>query len=259
MMPEIPASELSRDLAQAVEGGQFLLHYQPQVALATGRIVGVEALIRWRHPGLGLIPPGRFIPLAERTGLIVPIGEWALEAACAQTQAWSLQGLPLRMAVNLSARQFSQPDLVDKVASAMQAGALGPGLLELELTESCVMEDAQAATRQLDALAALGCRIALDDFGTGYSSLSLLSRFPISVLKIDQSFVHGITGNPYDAALVSAINAMAHTLGMESVAEGVETPEQLALLKGCGCDIAQGYLLARPAVPGELDLRRVYA
>jgi EAL domain-containing protein (putative c-di-GMP-specific phosphodiesterase class I) len=206
-----------------------------------------------------MIPPARFIPLAEETGLIVPIGDWVLREACAQAQTWCRQGLEgLYVAVNLSARQFSQPNLVERVVEALQASALSPSLLELELTESCVMEDPIAAARQLEDIADLGVRIAIDDFGTGYSSLGHLSRFSIHVLKIDQSFVQGITNNPYDAALVSAINAMAHSLGMTSVAEGVETSAQLALLKGCGCDRVQGYLLARPAPPESLDLRRQY-
>ncbi len=252
--------ELAQELGLAAQRGELRLHYQPQVDLSNGRIVGVESLIRWQHPRLGLVPPSRFIPLAEETGQIVGIGEWALREACVQAQAWCGQGLEgLCVAVNLSARQFSQPDLVQIVAGALRAGDLRPGLLELELTESCVMEDPVAGALQLTAISDLGVRTAIDDFGTGYSSLNHLSRFPIKVLKIDQSFVRGITGDPYDAALVSAINAMAHSLGMKSVAEGVETPEQLALLKGCGCDVAQGYLLARPAPPEALDLRRRYA
>ena len=251
--------ELAEALGHAVEREELRLHYQPQVSLSNGRVVGVEALIRWQHPRLGLIPPARFIPLAEETGLIVPIGDWALRSACAQAKAWCRQGLEgLSVAVNLSARQFIRPDLPATVARALKANDLRPGLLELELTESCVMEDPVAGAHQLAAIADLGIRIALDDFGTGYSSLSHLSRFSIQVLKIDQSFVRGITNDPYDAALVSAINAMAHSLGMTSVAEGVETPEQLALLKGCGCDVVQGYLLARPAPAGDLDLTRRY-
>jgi len=250
--------ELLHELEHAAERGELLLHYQPQVDLSSGRVVAAEALIRWQHPRLGLVPPVRFIPLAEESGLIVPIGNWVLRTACAQAQAWRRQGLDLRVAVNLSARQFGLDDLAATVAGALQASGLDPGRLELELTESCIVEDAKAAALQLGAIAALGTPIALDDFGTGYSSLSLLNRFSISVLKIDQSFVRGITGDPYAAALVSAINAMAHSLGMKSVAEGVETPEQLALLKGCGCDMVQGYLLARPAAPEMLDLRHVY-
>ena len=259
MTSPTPTPDLTDALSRAAERGELRLHYQPQVALDTGRVTGLEALMRWQHPEIGLIPPGRFIALAEEKGLIGSLGTWALNAACAQALAWRKAGLgDLGVAVNVSPRQFGKPNLVDTVGEVLVASGLPPALLELELTESCVMEDVDTAGRQLDLIAALGVRIALDDFGTGYSSLSHLSRFPIHVLKIDQSFVKAITGDPYHAALVSAISAMAHSLGMKSVAEGVETPEQLALLKGCGCDVVQGYLLARPAPAGELDLGKRY-
>ncbi|MGZ3254651.1 MAG: bifunctional diguanylate cyclase/phosphodiesterase, partial [Burkholderiaceae bacterium] len=216
------------DLRAALEQDQFVLHYQPQVDLRTGKIIGVEALIRWNHPEFGMIAPSRFIALAEETGLIVPIGAWVIRTACAQNKAWQRAGHgKLKVAVNLSARQFAQHDLVELIAFALAETKLEPQYLEVELTESMVMADVERAIEILRKLNELGIQISIDDFGTGYSSLSYLKRFPIDVLKIDQSFVRDITIDPDDAAIVASIISLAHSLRLQVVAEGVETAEQL--------------------------------
>jgi EAL domain-containing protein (putative c-di-GMP-specific phosphodiesterase class I) len=238
---------LEADLRQALERGEFELHYQPQVALHGGRIVGMEALLRWNHPRLGQIAPGRFIGLAEEMGLIVPIGAWAMREACAQTRAWQLAGLgELRVAVNLSARQFAQKGLLQAVADVLQSTGLEARFLDLELTESMVMSDVEHAIAILRNLKGLGIHISIDDFGTGYSSLSYLRRFPIDVLKIDQSFVNDISVDADDAAIVESIISLAHSLRLSVVAEGVETAEQLAFLRAHGCEQMQGYFFSRP-------------
>jgi EAL domain-containing protein (putative c-di-GMP-specific phosphodiesterase class I) len=235
------------DLRNALEREEFILHYQPQVDLHTREIVGVEALIRWQHPELGMVPPVRFIGLAEETGLIVPIGAWVIRTACMQNKAWQLSGLGhLRMSVNLSARQFGQQDLVESIALALRETKLAPEYLEIELTESLVMADVDRAIGILRELKALGVKLSIDDFGTGYSSLSYLKRFPIDVLKIDRSFVNDITIDPDDAAIVASIISLAHSLRLQVIAEGVETEEQLSYLRQHDCDQIQGYFFSRP-------------
>jgi diguanylate cyclase (GGDEF)-like protein/PAS domain S-box-containing protein len=240
------------DLRNALERGEFLLHYQPQVDLHSGKIVGMEALIRWLHPELGMVSPLRFIGLAEETGLIIPIGAWVLRTACAQCQAWQQAGLGrLRIAVNLSARQFAQQDLVRFIADVLEDTGLDPTCLEIELTESLVMKDVERAIGVLRDLKSLGVHISVDDFGTGYSSLSYLKRFPIDVLKIDQSFVRDITLDSDDAAIVASIISLAHSLRLHVIAEGVETEEQLAYLRQHRCDEMQGYYFSRPVSASE--------
>jgi diguanylate cyclase (GGDEF)-like protein/PAS domain S-box-containing protein len=244
--------EIETELRRALEREEFLLYYQPQVDLLSGRITGAEALIRWRHPARGMVPPDRFIPLAEETGLIAPIGEWVLDSACEQARRWQDEGLPpIRIAINLSARQLRQSHLARLVRQALWVNGLEARYLELELTESAVTHDPEEAAARLRELSATGVGIALDDFGTGYSSLNHLKRFPISRLKIDRSFVRGIAANLDDAAIVSATVAMAHGLGIEVIAEGVETGEQLNYLRQRHCDQAQGYYFSRPLPAGE--------
>ncbi len=239
---------LETSLRQAIVQQEFVLHYQPQVDVASGDIVGVEALVRWDHPISGLIAPLRFIPLAEETGLIIPLGEWVLFAACAQAKTWSERvGMPpVTMAVNLSPRQFRQEKLAEHVRAVLDATGLAPALLELEITESALMENAEQAIATLSALKALGIRISMDDFGTGYSSLAQLKRFPIDKLKIDQSFMHGIPQDRSDMEIAATIIAMARNLHLKVLAEGVETEAQLAFLQIHACDAYQGYLCSRP-------------
>ena len=239
-------------LRLALDRGQFLLHYQPIVAAADGKITGVEALIRWQHDELGLVLPMQFIPLAEETGLIVPIGEWVLRSACAQVMRWQATGLPeLRLSVNLSARQFRDKNLIHAVSSALRAAGTEAHCLDLEITESILVEG-QGPLDILQKLSALGVEFAIDDFGTGYSSLSYLKRLPIDTLKIDKSFVRDIPGDADDTAIVIAIIAMAHSLGMRVIAEGVETQEQRQFLHAHGCDAMQGYYFSKPLPPEEL-------
>ncbi|MDP3844715.1 MAG: EAL domain-containing protein [Oxalobacteraceae bacterium] len=246
---------LEGDLRNALERNEFLLHYQPQVDLRSGHIVGMEALIRWQHPTLGMIAPDRFIMLAEETGLIVPIGAWVIRTACAQNRAWQLAGLGyLRVAVNLSAIQFAQQDIVKSIAAVLQETGLAAQYLEIELTESLIMTDVEHAIGILRELKALGLQLSIDDFGTGYSSLSYLKRFPIDVLKIDQSFVRDITIDPDDAAIVAAIISLAHSLRINVIAEGVETAAQLAYLRRNQCDEMQGYYFSRPVPADAFEL-----
>lgn len=246
--------QIEADLRHALERNEFVLHYQPQVNLATGAMSGMEVLLRWEHPVLGMIPPSRFIGLAEEMGLIIPIGDWVLRSACRQTKAWQRDGMPsLRVAVNLSARQFTQKGLVQTVADILDETGLDAACLELELTESMVMSDVDNAITILRNLKNLGVHIAIDDFGTGYSSLSYLRRFPIDVLKIDQSFVRDITLEKDDAAIVVSIISLAHSLRLSVIAEGVETAEQLAFLRSHGCDEAQGYFFSRPVGALEFE------
>jgi diguanylate cyclase (GGDEF)-like protein/PAS domain S-box-containing protein len=245
---------LTNDLRKALERDELLLHYQPRVALASGRITGVEALIRWRHPRLGLIAPMQFIPLAEETGLIEPIGEWVIKTACRQMQAWQASGLaPPRIAVNLSARQFRQANLPQRIVSILDETGLDARRLELEITESTVMHDPERARKMLAELHALGIAISIDDFGTGYSSLSYLKRFPIDYLKIDLSFVRELPHNPDDVAITQAIIAMANSLKLRVIAEGVETTEQRVFLHHEGCEEMQGYLFSRPRTAADLE------
>jgi diguanylate cyclase (GGDEF)-like protein/PAS domain S-box-containing protein len=244
-------SELEYNLRQALAREEFFLVFQPQVDQMTGKVLGAEVLLRWQHSENGLISPGQFIPLAEESGLILPIGHWVLQTACAQNKAWQLAGYPpMPIAVNLSARQFQQPDFFDQVAQVLKDTGLAPCYLELELTESLLMADAQAAAETLRALRNLGVGIAIDDFGTGYSSLSYLKRFPIDRIKIAQEFVLDINRDPEDAAIVETIIAMAHGLGLDIVVEGVETESQLQFLRARKCRVMQGYYFGRP-MPAE--------
>jgi diguanylate cyclase (GGDEF)-like protein/PAS domain S-box-containing protein len=239
--------ELEGALRSALERGQLALHYQPQIDRQDGRIVGVEALLRWQHPTLGLVPPARFIPLAEETGLIIPIGEWVLRTACAQAQAWQQAGHQgLSVAVNMSAKQFQQQDVPALVREVLATTGLPARCLELELTESVLMHDTDATVETMRQIKRLGVRLALDDFGTGYSSLSYLKRFPIDVLKIDRSFTLEVTSDDGAASITRAIIAMARSLNMTTVAEGVETQAQLDFLGALGCDVMQGYHIGRP-------------
>jgi diguanylate cyclase (GGDEF)-like protein len=239
--------ELESDLSRALERGEFLLHYQPKVEIATGLITGTEALLRWEHPVRGLVSPLDFISLAEETGLIVPIGEWVLATACAQNKLWQDMGLTkLGISVNLSARQFSDSMLLSKLTRIIHASGLDPSSLELEITESVVMSHAECAVGVLEQLKSIGVRIAIDDFGTGYSSLGYLKRFPIDTLKVDRSFIRDIPADSGDKKIARAIIAMAHALRLEVVAEGVENAEQLKFLRAQHCDAVQGYFLFRP-------------
>jgi diguanylate cyclase (GGDEF)-like protein/PAS domain S-box-containing protein len=238
-------------LRRALERQEFVLHYQPKVDIASGRITGVEALVRWQSAELGMVSPGRFIPLAERSGLIVPVGEWVLRTACAQAKAWQEQGLPpLLMSVNVSPRQFREADLADTVQRALTDHRLEPRYLELEITEGMIMQRTERTIALLETLQRLGARLSIDDFGTGYSSLAYLKRFPVQRLKIDQSFVRDVAADADDAAIVIAIIGLAKSLKMDVTAEGVETAEQLAFLTEHGCDEYQGYHFSRP-VPAE--------
>ncbi|MCP5278425.1 MAG: bifunctional diguanylate cyclase/phosphodiesterase [Thiobacillus sp.] len=239
--------ELENHLRHALSRQEWFLVYQPQVEVASGRIIGAEALLRWRHPTRGLISPASFIPLAEETGLIVPIGAWVLQTACAQARRWIDDGFPpLTMAVNLSARQFESEQLAEEIAATLNATGLPPQTLELEVTESLAMEDVERSIRTLRALKALGIRISVDDFGTGYSSLAYLRRLPIDKLKVDQSFVRALENDPASAMLVRAIVELGHSLDLAIIAEGVENQAQLAFLKEIGCEEAQGYWFSRP-------------
>jgi diguanylate cyclase (GGDEF)-like protein/PAS domain S-box-containing protein len=254
--------KLGSELRRALERQEFVLHYQPQVNLATGEIVGVEALIRWLRADKTLVAPNDFIPIAEETGLIVPIGEWVLRTACAQYQAWKLAGLPaIRMGVNLSARQFNQQDLVKMVARVLQETGCSADRLGLEITESILMDNPVQAADTLQELSDMGIHLSIDDFGTGYSSLSYLKRFPINSLKIDRSFVNDITHDADDAAIVTAVIALAHSLNLEVIAEGVETIEQLDFLSGQRCDQMQGYYFSRPVPALEMGnlLRKIHS
>ena len=239
--------KLENQLRRALEHHEFALVYQPKANLATGKITGVEALLRWHPPGKGTVSPDRFISVLEDSGLILPVGSWVLRTACEQLAAWDSEGLPpLTLAVNLSVRQLRQPHLARLVADAINDAGIAPERLELELTESLLMEDSEASRETLGMFAAMGVRVAMDDFGTGYSSLSYLKRFDIDTLKIDRSFVSELPHDPEDGAIATAIIAMGHSLQMKIVAEGVETPAQAEFLRQLGCDEMQGYLLTRP-------------
>ena len=242
---------LEGDLRRALENGEFFLCYQPQIDLVTRRIVGMETLIRWQHPQRGLISPVQFIPLAEETGLIVPIGAWVLRTACAQAKAWQDAGLPpVRLSVNLSARQFIQRDLIASIREVLEETGLSAEYLELELTESLIMHNAELFISTLREIREIGIELAVDDFGTGYSSLSYLKRFPINRLKIDQSFVRDVAGDADSGAISAAIIMLGHSLGLKVIAEGVETIEQLDFLQSSRCNEIQGFYFSRP-LPAE--------
>jgi len=244
---------LEHKLRRAIEEKQFELYYQPQWDMYSRTLIGVEALVRWRHPQDGPISPGRFIPVAEDTGLIRPLGEWVLRTACAQVRSWQDRGYPpVRVGVNISGRQFRQPDLVEMIDRILAETGLDPRFLELELTETYLMEDARSTSRILEFLKVRGVELAIDDFGTGYSSLNYLKHFPIDRIKIDQTFVREVTSSRDDAAIVEAIIAMAGSLDLDVIAEGVETAQQLRFLKAKGCREMQGYFFARPMPADEM-------
>ncbi|HOZ65278.1 MAG TPA: GGDEF domain-containing phosphodiesterase, partial [Burkholderiaceae bacterium] len=243
---------MQNGLRRAIERKEFVLHYQPQMDLITGTIFGAEALIRWNHPDMGMVSPARFIPVAEESGLIVQIGEWVMGEACRQAVAWQRAGLPpLSIAVNLSAVQFKRGDVTQVVSQALQETGLNPGLLELELTESILMQHVEGVLSTLQSLKRMGVTLSIDDFGTGYSSLSYLKRFDIDKLKIDQSFVRDLASDPDDAAIVRAIIQMAHSLSLKTIAEGVETASALQILNDFQCDEAQGFHFSRPLPADE--------
>ncbi len=246
---------LETGLRLALKREEMYLLYQPKIDLTTREVIGAEALIRWRHPELGLVPPSRFVPVAEESGMVGEIGEWVLRAACKQIYDWQKMGLSPQIAVNVSARQFQQYDVSQLVSTVIGEARISPESLELELTESAVMHDAEASIVTVEKLKQLGVGIAIDDFGTGYSSLSYLKRLPVDLLKIDQSFVRDISNDPNDAAIVRAIITLARSLGMKVTAEGVETEAQMAFLVSYGCQFAQGYLFGKPMTAAELTAR----
>jgi diguanylate cyclase (GGDEF)-like protein/PAS domain S-box-containing protein len=249
--------QVETDLRRAVEQQEFTVHYQPITSVPTGRTIGFEALVRWRHPSLGLIPPAEFIPLAEENGLIIPLGRWTLHEACRQMSEWNERyrsAPPLSVSVNLSSRQFMQRDLVDQIRQVLSDERFDPGRLKLEITESMIMEDPDSAIAMLEQLRALDIQASIDDFGTGYSSLSYLHRFPLDTLKVDRSFVTTISARNGPSEIMRTIVTLAHNLGLDVVAEGVETADQLAGLRALGCEYAQGYLISRP-LAGEAASR----
>lgn len=245
---------LERDLHHALSRAELEVYYQPQVNLKTGKIVGAEALLRWLHTEKGFIAPGRFIPIAEETGLIEQIGKWVLVTACEQIKAWENSGLgKLRVAVNLSGSQFNQPNLDQELLYILENTGIDPQYLELELTESILIEKVDRSMLELNVLKAIGVQIAIDDFGTGYSSLSYLQKFPFDVLKIDRCFIHNIDKNTKNSAITTAIISMAHQLGLKVIAEGVETSTELAFLSEHNCDIVQGFLFSKPIKASEFE------
>jgi EAL domain-containing protein (putative c-di-GMP-specific phosphodiesterase class I)/CheY-like chemotaxis protein len=249
---------MTQELIDALDAGQFVLHYQAKVELSTGQVVGSEALVRWQHPQRGLVMPGQFLAAAEGSDAILAIGEWVLRAGCTQTAAWHDAGLPaVSLSVNLSARQFGDEALERRIADVLADTGLRPSSLELELTEKTVMHDAARFVERLDALKRLGIKLSLDDFGTGYSNLSYLKRFPLDRLKVDQSFVRDVTTSPDDASIVRAVISLGHSLGLDIVAEGVETQAQVEWLRRERCDQIQGYVFSRPlaATPFEALLQ----
>ncbi|MEP6516055.1 EAL domain-containing response regulator [Microcoleus vaginatus] len=245
--------QIKNCLCNALEREEFQVYYQPQVNVQTGKIMSAEALVRWVHPEKGLISPAEFIPHAEATGFIVQLGEWVLQTACKQMQVWQNAGFPLRIAVNLSPRQFHQPDLSSRVAQILAETGLQASSLELELTESLMVEDAESAIATLQHLKNLGVCISLDDFGTGYSSLSYLTQYPFDTLKIDRCFISNITDGCTNAAIVKAIIEMAHSLCLEVIAEGVETEAEKDFLWRYKCDIMQGYLFSPPLAAADFE------
>jgi diguanylate cyclase (GGDEF)-like protein len=259
---------LESGLRRSLERNEFVLYYQAKVETKTGRITGAEALVRWQHPELGLVSPVHFIPLAEESGLIVPLSQWVMKEALAQSRRWQKLGLPpMRISINLSARQFVDEDLMTDTIHALQDAGVEPTLLELEITESMMMNNTEKTIQMLEELRRMGIQIAIDDFGIGYSSLSHLKQFPIDILKIDRSFIKDIPGDKADEAITDAIIAMSKSLKIKVVAEGVETVEQLQFLRARGCDEIQGYFFSRPVAAAEfaklltenLESPRVYA
>jgi len=248
--------EMQNDLRRAIEQDELFVEYQPIVSLDTFEITGFEALARWRHQEYGLINPGQFIPVAEETGLIIPIGEWILRKACAQAREWQERfpaDEPLTISVNLSGKQFAQPDLIRRIEGVLEETKLDPCTLKLEITESVVVENVEAASEMLKQLRILGVGLSIDDFGTGYSSLSSLHRFPISTLKIDSSFVTRMNGNNENTEIVRTIMSLAGNLGMDVTAEGVETLEQATKLRTFGCERGQGFFFSRPLPPEDAE------
>jgi diguanylate cyclase (GGDEF)-like protein/PAS domain S-box-containing protein len=245
---------LAGSLRQALSQKQFSLHYQPQIDIRSGQVVGAEALIRWHHPSLGMVSPGDFIPLAEATGLIVPLGDWVLRTACEKNKAWNdAAKRPIRISVNISALQFREPEFIDKVDQILAETGIDPSLLEMEITESVIMDDVDAAIMTLTDLKVRNINLALDDFGTGYSSLNYLQKFPLTHLKIDRSFVMDVCSSEQSAEIVSSIIALAQNMKIQVIAEGVETEEQMDFLRGKGCDEAQGFLISRPIPPEQME------
>jgi EAL domain-containing protein (putative c-di-GMP-specific phosphodiesterase class I) len=247
---------METDLRHALDRQELRVYFQPVVDLDTGNINELEALVRWERPGYGLVSPTAFIPIAEETGLIVPIGQWVLEEACRWAQRWqhsSPAQHPLGVSVNLSARQFQHPQLLADIARTLRETGLDPHNLKLEITESVVMQDAEATIETLESLKELGIRVAIDDFGTGYSSLSYLKRLPVDTLKIDRSFVNGLGQDAQDTAIVDSVLALARTLQLSVTGEGVETTAQARHLRQLGCDRGQGFLFARPLPPADIE------
>jgi EAL domain-containing protein (putative c-di-GMP-specific phosphodiesterase class I) len=248
--------KLESDMRRAIDRGEFSLNYQPIVSLTDNRIVGFEALIRWDRPQVGMISPAEFITTAEETGLIVPIGQWVLREACERARSWNSErpsNSPLTISVNISSKQFSQPDLVTQIGQALQKSGLNPSHLKLEITESLAMSDAERSETILWQLKALGISLSIDDFGTGYSSLSYLRRFPVNTLKIDRSFISGIGNDTESGEIVRTIVTLSHNLGLDVVAEGVETADHATLLKDFGCEFAQGYYFHRPLSQNKVE------
>jgi EAL domain-containing protein (putative c-di-GMP-specific phosphodiesterase class I) len=246
---------LENQLRRALDRDEMVLYYQPQLDIQSGRVTGAEALMRWQHPDLGLVPPGRFIPIAEETGLIRELGAWAIHEACRQSKAWQDDGLdPIRVSVNVSSEQFRDGNLLATVSTALGESGLDSTQLVLELTEGMIMPNPQEAAQMLHEMNEMHVKISVDDFGTGYSALSYLQRFPLSELKIDRSFVQGIPEDQDGAAIVSAIIAMARSLGLRLVAEGVESRAQLEFLRERGCDEFQGFLFSKPVPPDRCAL-----
>jgi diguanylate cyclase (GGDEF)-like protein len=245
---------LENRLRRAIEEEQFLLHYQPKISAASGRITGLEALIRWQDPVAGLVPPGKFIPVLEETGMILDVGTWTIRKALIESRNWRLtHGGPLRIAVNVSAIQLRQRDFVDTVKRSIDGLGIAAAHLDLELTESMIMEDIEENVQKLQAVRDMGVNVAVDDFGTGYSSLAYLAKLPVNALKIDRTFVDTMAHNPHSMTLVSTIISLAHALDLKVIAEGVESEEQAKLLRLLKCDELQGYLISKPLAPGEIQ------
>jgi EAL domain-containing protein (putative c-di-GMP-specific phosphodiesterase class I) len=250
--------ELEAELRRALEQGEFVLYYQPEVSLYNGSMVGLEALLRWQHPERGLLKPSAFVPLAEETDVIAPIGRWVLEEACRQAKRWEEEhplASPMTMEVNLSSKQLRRRELARTVEEALTRAGVEAHTLALDITETVLIGASEHNAQALEALKKMGIRLSLDDFGTGYSSLSYLKRLPVDRVKVDRSFVKGLGGNATDTAVVRMIIELCHTLGVEVLAEGVETSEQAALLRDMGCDLGQGYYFARPLLGEELAKR----